>query len=73
MLTQYRCTIRTFFHNALRDPGDVVLCEPDDAEMKENMCFVLVEEPKTKPEHAEPKKEKTAAGPKQQPKKGTSK
>lgn len=73
MLTQYRCIIRTFFHSALRDPGDVVLCEPNDAEMKGNQCFTLVEEPKPEPEHIEPKKEKTAASPKQQPKKGTTK
>lgn len=71
MLTQYRCTIRSFLHNGLRNPGDIVICDSEDVEMKGNQCFVPVEQAET--EHIEAKKEKTATSPKQQPKKGTTK
>lgn len=58
-MKEYRCILRTFWHDGLRNPGDIVLCDP--AEMKDNRCFELVEpDPKPAPElsqeTAQPKK-----------------
>ena len=52
-MNEYKCITTTFFHNGLREPGDIVICSPDDIEIVGNKCFVLVKE--AEPEHIEVK------------------
>lgn len=80
MLITYRCTIRTFFHNGLREPGDIVVCDPEDVEMKGNPCFVPekneqkhIESEEKKAEPAPEPEVKALSKAEAQPKKGTEK
>ena len=68
MLIEYRCIRRTFYQNALRDPGDIILCDPEVMQAVKDPCFVPVN---PEAEHIEVKKEKAPASPKPQTRKRT--